>query len=362
VYAQGWHDYSSSSEIGDRAPQLASGHTLAKARRGGRNFVASSYALKEEELTDTLKQQLKQLENFWISTSVRLRQENAIDQDTFELYKFKILCILGWLKNIQAEELKQLSLEQVVDFSKLQEFIEWGIQTRGNGYGWAMNTTKATLAVSRWLSSKSKIKKDSATDLQAYLQSLTQKYHQILDERSEKLPLTFKQGVMVVEYLKQCCAPRQESGLVRSESAVMRSWQRYLIVALLIYTPIRQREIRELKLGTSLVRDQDSYWIYLDTKSKKSKEFKLPKLLIEDFDVWVQHFLPKILPEDNLVFPRIGGSNKPESLGEPLSSRDISDLISSAIYKATSILFDEPIQTSALMLRNLTFGFLDQFS
>ncbi|MBE9018888.1 site-specific integrase [Chroococcidiopsidales cyanobacterium LEGE 13417] len=341
---------------------MASGHTLASSRRGGRNLVANPYALKEEELTDTLKQHLEQLESFWTSTAVQLDRENTIDPATFRLYKFKILCILGWLKNVQGEDLKQLSLEQIIDLSQLQKFVEWGIQTRKNEYGWALNVTKAALSVSRWLFSMSKIEEKPVADLQAYLHSLNQKFQEALEEKSERIPMTFKQSVMVVEYLHQCCAPLQKSGIARSESAIMRSWQRYLIVALLTYTPLRQREIRELKLGQSLIRDRDNYRICLNTKHKTNKEFEIPRLLTEDLDVWVEQFLPKILPKDNLVFIRLGTTNKLPSLGQPLSSRDISDLVSSAIYKATSILFDEPIRTPALILRDLTFGVLEQFS
>jgi hypothetical protein len=63
-----------------------------------------------------------------------------------------------------------------------------------------------------------------------------------------------------------------------------------------------------------------------------------------------------------LVFTRLGSNRTPESLGQPLTDRDISDLISSAIYKATSILFNKPTRVTPQSLRQLGLSHLKQSS
>ncbi|MBM0744270.1 hypothetical protein JOY44_22095 [Phormidium sp. CLA17] len=78
--------------------------------------------------------------------------------------------------------------------------------------------------------------------------------------------------------------------------AVMRSWQRYLIIAILTYCLLRQREIRELELGRTLFRE-DGYRIILgpeDNKTGDDRDFRLVDLLpsevINDLNHWLDHW------------------------------------------------------------------------
>ena len=52
-------------------------------------------------------------------------------------------------------------------------------------------------------------------------------------------------------------AVRNASGALRSRSAVAASYQTYLIFAILSVVPDRQRTLRELELGRTLVKEGD---------------------------------------------------------------------------------------------------------
>jgi len=80
-------------------------------------------------------------------------------------------------------------------------------------------------------------------------------------------------------------------------------WQIYLIVKILVYCPVRQEEIRNLKLGETLLRQVDQqgdpyYVVYLKEhkRSSESKErhYRLPTILTEDLDLWVYKWRPLI--------------------------------------------------------------------
>jgi len=360
LYSQSRHTATANSPVGEYAPQIYSGQTLTKLQQGGQSLIAVPYALKEKELAATLQQQLQQLELFWLTATVSSRHENEIQASTFQLYKTSILCFLGWLKQKQADPLELLRLEDITEPRLLQQFLAWGQQERGNSPGWAMNITKAALAVARWSASTSPQAAQRLAEVQTELQALTRKHPRHLEPSSESAPLSYDESIQVLEYLKACCAPRQKTGVPRSELAMMKAWQRYLIVSFLVYTPVRQSELRVLKLGQSLVRDAGHYRVVLSAQAKAYKEFALPNHLTADFDFWFSQFWPMLQSTDKRVFARPGANNRPECLGEPLTARDISHLVTSAVYKATSVLFEQPKLPTTHSFRKSTFSYLEQ--
>lgn len=371
MYDQGWQTSPSvpssiaiyaDSSAQAYTPQIYSGQTLSKARKGGRSLDVEPYALKEDELTNHLKHELEQLHIFWTTSSNLEQTEELIDDSTSRSYMNSILCFLGWHQNILHQDLRRFHLKQLIQLNTLKAFINWGLQERGNSYGWATNVANSVLAVARYLSSRANgtqfERKQKA--IQAYLQDLRSTYRQSLGKATdEETSLTPSELEQVVAYLKQCCAPLHLSGIARSETAILKSWERYLIVALLTYCPINQREIRELEWERSLIRDADGYLFCLGATERMSgRKFRLPEALVHDMDKWRREFHPKIPVQTNRVFVRLGSGRTPESFGQPLNSRDISDLVSTAIYKATSILFDEPKRSTIASFQRTAIAYL----
>jgi integrase len=374
MYTQGWNDstvITVNSEIPEHAPAIYGNQTLAKSRQERRQLKVSPYALKEEELTQKLKEQLEQLQEFWTKPEALNYEESKLSKTTFIAYRNSILCILGWHRNIQEAQLSSLKLEQVAEPKQFKAFIDWGIYQRGNGTGWAINMTLAAIAVAKWLFSQEPVSSipSSARELQNYLQVLRKQYHsKDLNKNSNEKKkndntLTFEESVQVVQYLKQCCASRRKAGRTRSESAILRSWQRYLITALLIYSPIRPGEIQQLEYQRSLFRKEDGYWVqFSSSKSAIGKEFLLPSHLTQDLDKWLKELRSKIQTEHNFVFIRTGSGRIPESLGHPLTARDTSELVATAIHSATSILFGSPKRGTPHVLRNIAFTHLGRLA
>ena len=358
IYANRWDDPIETDSLPTYAPQISSGQTLSKTRQPRQQLHEQPYKLKDEELTPKLEMQLSQLHDFWTTPDYPARKTRPLREPTFRTYGNSILCILGWQQNIQAKDLNQLSLEQVTDLEQLKTFIQWGEQQRGNKTGWAINITQAAICVAKWWASQSHPENQSSTivSLQQYSQTLHHQYSN--RETIDSQAITFEESIQVVEYLKQCCAPLHKSGSPRAETALLKAWQRYLIVALLVYSPLRQSEIRALEWTCSLYREKDGYWVRLHSskfslpnESSPSEDLRLPTHLTEDLDKWIEEFRAKIDTEHGYVFIRTGSGREAKTLGKPLGAHDLSTLVSTAIYKATSVLFESPKRGTPHVLR-----------
>ena len=371
IYDQGWQTspvnpvdaVSADGSAQHYTPQIYSGQTLAKARRGGRQSTVEPYALKKEELTGELKQQFEQIQNFWTASRNFGQDGESINDLTSELYRDSILCFLGWHQNVMCEHLRHFRVEQLIQLDSLKAFIDWGMQERGNSYGWAANIANSVLAIARYLSAQLNGSQFATKQraIQSYVQILRSNYRQTLGTKAAEESLTYDELEQVVQHLKQCCAPLHSLGTVRSETAILKSWERYLIVALLTYCPISQREIRELEWERSLIRDAEGYLFYLGATAKKSsRKFQLPNRLVHDMDKWREEFRPKIPIHSKYVFVRLGSGRVPESFGQPLNARDISDLVATATYKATSVLFDKPKRSTVSFFQRTAIAYLSE--
>jgi site-specific recombinase XerD len=328
-----------------------------------------TYGLQPKELPSKTKIQLNSFQKFWTDTEVPERKKPPISERTFTGYSSSILWFLGWLHNVQGEALENLELAHFAELTLLKQFVAWGINQRGNGYGWATNIGYASMAVAKWLNPQSKSRdfKDIALveDIREYVRYLREQHRneeprQNLDQKR----LTFQEAQQVVEYLKQCCAPLDKYGDDRSEQAIMSSWQRYLIVAILTYCPVRQHELRELTLNETLFREADGYWVKLTSKqhkagrkSRKGREYPIPKHLTEDLDIWLRKWRSRVPTAHNLVFIQMRANHHPESLGQPLEAGNMTDLVSSAVHNATAVLFDEPKDTTPHMFRRIAITY-----
>ncbi len=141
---------------------------------------------------------------------------------------------------------------------------------------------------------------------------------------------------------------------------MISSWQHYLLVAILLYCPVRQREIREYELGKTLFREPDGYWVKLGpddhktgSKTGKGREYQLPPHLTEDLDRWLQDWRPKIQTEHNYVFITPGSNAKPDSGGKPFTATSLGKFVKDRVYKVTSYLFEEPKRINPHFFRNI---------
>jgi hypothetical protein len=399
-------------DSGKYTPRLGNGpkvkpfRDLATDSKGRRRCNAIEFSLKETELTPRLIKQLEgkpgeltkrdfsrsllaQLEQqpsgsppdfglhyFLTAHEVPKRQDQPLREVTFQTRRGDILRFLGWLKKFKGWKLQDLRLELMADKDLLEEFIAWGLNEQGNTYAWAGQYACASLNIAKWLHHRrSKVSRyvnvEAITAIREYGRELAQKRRsQGIDIKTKKQErfLTFEECEQLVTFLRKCCAPMNrfvdEKGKAhtrrRSDRAMISSWQHYLLVAILLYCPVRQREIREYELGKTLFREPDGYWVKLGpddhktgSKTGKGREYQLPPHLTEDLDRWLQDWRPKIQTEHNYVFITPGSNAKPNSGGKPFTATSFCKFVTDRVYKVTSYLFGEPKRINPHFFRNI---------
>lgn len=310
IQQESWYEEAAEGRYGKYAPKTRSKTNIMAANRGRRSLHANSYGLKESELTPKLLKQLEQLHTFCTGEYVPKRQDKKMREVTFNNHKTRLLNILGWLKNVESYQLADLDFKLLNDLKLLEKFFGWGINERGNTCGWAMGFCDLALNVAKWLhcyESKSPMYRDIPVveEIRMINNNLSKQYQEQRKankkaKRSEK-EMTTEQCIEVVKYLRKCCASHDSSGAKRSDLSVIRSWQRYLLVAILTYCPVRQREIRELELERTLFRTPNGYRVVLepeDNKTGDERDFILSDILapevVADIDEWLTIWRPKI--------------------------------------------------------------------
>lgn len=323
------------------APRMVARVSYAESRRGNKNWGQDPYGLPEEMLTPSLIQQMQSLKTFWMGKEVPERLDKPIRAVTYDdTVKRVVLLFLGWLRYVQNWSLEQLSIDLILSNGQMppvenlqlvKRFVAWGINEREAGYGWAMMIMKGALSVAKYKHAPVS-KRPNYRDIEVIEQIRLQlnryekqyKATSVLSatEKADK-EMTFDQTVEVVKYLRDCCAPKRNNHCARKEIAIMRSWQRYLLVAILTYCPLRQREIREFCLGRTLFREQ-GYRVILQPEDNKTGDHRdfclvdmLPPEVITDFDRWLDEWRPWFLEQlreeakdENTWFSSLGYDQK----------------------------------------------------
>ncbi len=378
--SQDWYDLAIADNA-RTAPKLYSGHSISRSVRESSNFT--TYRIKSEEFSETLKQQLYLLQEFWTVPFHPRRRDQPLRSVSINSYLAKIMVFLGWVKNVYLPGIDpdELNLELMTQVELVKEFVNWGLSERASGYAWASMTVKAAIFVTKWwlginptTTPAPELKRtlnalllmgispttkqieqlvqsgatDKLTELRAYHRSLEYLKSPILtrDKYINKL-LTFEQLCSVIDYLKLCCAPRTKSGSKRELLSIRDSYQKYVLIKFLTYCPIRQREIRELELGRTLWRESSGYVVRLSPLDHKTgsatglgREFPLPDVLTADLDEWLN--VHRRLVETNHQFVFISLAAESGTLGKPLTEKSFHSVVTSTMKRATHILFGEP--------------------
>ncbi|PSC71057.1 saccharopine dehydrogenase [Micractinium conductrix] len=143
------------------------------------------------------------------------------------------------------------------------------------------------------------------------------------------------------EYLQLCselrreCAGRDSSGRRRTDGAVAWSLQRYLVFAIFSCVPDRQRTLRELEVGRTLVKDRDGRWIIRhgpgDYKTGRSYGERPPLVIADhiypELEAWMGKWRACLEPTHNLLFT--------QQNGEPLTDKSLYKLFWTTSYRLT---------------------------
>lgn len=368
------------TEIPDRAPWMKSVASLQAAHRGRRKSGEYPYALQEAELTPRLVEQLESLKSFLTAAYMPARRgEAAIRQCSWYTRKEHIMYFLGWLHHDisktfkyrscplhgSQKKLDELDITCMADRETIEDYIGWQLTVRGNGYKHAEAIGTTALAVAKWnFAVNEKVPRQKGFDTCEAVSNIRAVMNELNPEAKRDRRTTSRQAFDeklmdleqcqdIVEYLRQCCAPRTFAGHKRSNRRIVDSWQDYLLCAILTYTPIRQREIRELEIGKNLRREQDGWWVTLSpeqhkTGSKTGKEREYPlfpchlkERLTRDLDKYIADWRSlENLDHNFLFFIRGTHARRGEGRGKPIeSTHHLSRLIPKLIYRVTAILY-----------------------
>lgn len=268
----------------------------------------------------------------------------GVSESTFNHYLDLVLYFFGWLHYKQMLSLSDLSLTEVTDIVSLKNFINWGIAQKGNSFGWGINVITACIFITKFLNYLDGDDRYPLEPKQELLASMTQKYSSTSEISSPSL--SFPEIVQVINYLRQGCVSNHVNGIPRSQLAILKSWQRYLIVSLLVYSPVRLNQLRQLMIDEHLILSDSIFYLDLssftsNTKTNQTMDmvFPLPSFLTQDLRLWINQLRPKVNTDHDFLFTKLGSPRCPNSKGQPLTLRDLSEMISNYVDKATQHLF-----------------------
>jgi integrase len=405
VMKQEYFQLNVSSLAGEYAPPARSGKSHYGVGKGrGKNSRLNPYSLPMDQLPEMVQKECDLLTKFWMQREVSDRLSEPIREVTMNHHIFNIQCIFGFLitskggdlaaLGVRLEDLNtpltslkitksDLTLSLITEVKLINKFIEWGVNERWagtgfppNGYSWAKQMATTAKKVAQW-QHRSSEDYDEAEAVKALSRLIKRinKRSKTDGKKLEEVPPSFAQCLMIIEWLRKSCAPRSRSRKGRTssrkEKSIARSWQRYLICALLLYCAMRQRELRELELGRTLFRREDGYWALLEpddhkngSKTGMTREYPIPDCLTADLDEWLGVWRPRIAamvaeeyPQNehnpNLVFCALGSNSYPHMLGRPIKGCHICGMVKSALYRASSTIFGDGLEICPHRFRDI---------
>lgn len=298
------------------------------------------YRLKDDELTDSLKLELQNFYKFLTSLNIRKREEDPINEVSANIFCKEAKLILGWLYHYQAIPLQQLSLKLLDDIDLAYDFLDWLRNDREARPSREMTALKCWLWVSKFHHHKSsEVKKyrdiKIIEELRDLMNNTAQREKETPPMVDESLKwLDWSEFLAAVERLKQECAVKDNYGRRRTNSAIAFSYERYLIAAFLAYMPPdRQRTLRELEIGRTLIKKEDNWFIQLEPKDYKTGKTygthitQIPEIIYPELEEWIEEWRQVFNPQHNFLFTT--------TKGKQLTPGGVWSLFTSAIFRLT---------------------------
>jgi integrase len=289
-----------------------------KALKKKREQQAKPFRLLERDWTPNLRNQ-RQSFDYFCQTVTRWRKQ-AIAPATLVLYHRGIERVLGHRKTVQGVALEALEITDLLDLSVLQAYEQWG-----RNRGLSSNTIKSDLGVAipvaQWhfhqsVPNENYSNPESVKTIRGYLKSVVDHGDRprVSDEAYATREVTTQQCLEILAYLSWRCKDLENQHGITNE--VIDAWMDYLIIAFLVTTGGRQREVREMR-RQQLVLEENGLIIATlppeghktGRKSGKGREYPLfvgpmQLTLSADLQHYLEHVRPQDLNHDFLFFMR----------------------------------------------------------
>ena len=319
--------------------------------------------IKKSDLTPHLEQQFREFNLF----------KEKIRDVSVEGYGSWIRQFLRWRQDVKNIPAQNLDITEITDLIILEEYRGW-LQGRGLSFNTVKGYLRAAPAVKAWvLNQKTQGVNFRHPEIQAIWKFVNDtkddgRRPHVSEEVYRKRELTLGQYYEILLYLRWRCKDLETQQGLTAE--VVDAWMDYLIIAVLITTGVRQREVRELCIARLNLSD-GLYSVKLNpddhktgSKSDKGRGYPLfvgplQKELSEDLAYYINRICPTNLEYDCFFFIRQNKTYKGKvSLrGNPIpASGHLSKLVPELLYRVTAHLFgkDEAKATQCHDFRRIT--------
>jgi integrase len=317
---------------------------LALKKKRKKASKSELLSLNQQKWTSKLISQGQDFDHF-LQTVTRWRKQ-AITQATLKNYHASIERVLGFEATVQGRAIDALSLLDLLDQSVLQAFVQWS-----RDRGMSSNTIKANLDVvipmAQWqfyLSTPNENYRnpEPIKAIRSYLKTIAIDHGDrplVSDEACAERALTTQQCWEILAYLGWRCKDLENQQGITNQ--VVDAWMDYLIIAFLVTTAVRQREVREMQ-RQYLSREDNVIIVTLPpeghkngSKTGRGREYPLfvgpmQITLTTDLQYYLEHIRPQNLDHDFLFFIR-------QNVTKPRGQRRRGDAICVESYLSNTV-------------------------
>ncbi|KAG1654661.1 hypothetical protein FOA52_003818 [Chlamydomonas sp. UWO 241] len=293
-----------------------------------------AYSLRADQTNVALAAEMDDFVRF-CTTRFFGQQSDPIAPRTAENYTHWLLCFLGWMHHHRGVPLDDLTLKRLLPSSDRQgvvhafDCLQFLAGERNLAVSSQLLVLNAFMQAAKFLyhsESKSNVRQgDKAYADVVIVQELRGMMRDLGKEAKVAPPATdiaakwldWPEFLKTVRLLRAECAGLDGQGRPRGADKVAMSLQRYLMFAILACVPDRQRTLRELVVGKTLVKDAAGRWVIRHGPKdyKTGRHYgERPPLVITTADVepelstYLSTFRASLNPTHNCLFSRANGT------------------------------------------------------
>lgn len=279
----------------------------------------------------------------------RRRQEVVFELDTIQsqLRKSRRKELFEQKRRLETllNQIDSLALDLILDPALFAQFIAWGRNVGKNSDGWAINFYDTAISVAKFRYGYQNPEVDYTDipiikSLRKARKTLSASYQtNVRKDKSEKW-LEPEEMIIILKHLKERTAKYNHNGKRLSSQTILLNWQKYLLVLLMFYYPIRVREVCNMQWGSNLewklnkeTKQEGYYCKYSEeeTKTGKAKEWFLdPEAFNQPMREWLEVERPTAGVDHKFIFFMLRG----ESKGRQYTEVALANLFRNTIYAA----------------------------
>jgi len=327
------------------------GYKFSEAPNATSRSRPEKYALGLSELTPLLNTEFHDLMRFGTQRFFGAQQD-PIAVVTAEKYAAHLRGMLGWLHRVRGMPIQDLSLRSLIPSSDRDgvflafEYVQWLSTERGVGIRTELIAWRSLLHCAKFVHHKASnvlagSGEKSYSDLGVVkeiraLINKARKTEKVSPRSSDETVkwLDWPEYLRVCRELKKECAGRKSDGTIpRPRKDIAWSLQKYLIFRILASVPDRQRTLRELEVGRTLVQEEDGRWCIRHGPSdyKTGRSYgERPPLVIDptiypELEIFLSTWRAELDPRHNFVFTQANG--------EPLTDKSLYKVYWATAYR-----------------------------